>query len=220
MAAMRLIQFALGLTLLLLVITVWLAWEGHQEARGMRQRLDMIERNQAAQAQAGAMSGSAYAGLRSMAPPPIGQAAAESPSPAAISPPPAPPASLGSVAGSSPAAAGAGLRLEPSTAASIQPPAAPPPLSALQQKVLAMPAIAKVKEFHKNEGFAIIDAGAAKQITAGMKFDLRRQHFLVGRITVSDSIEDAEAVADVDPQSIPEGLVPQPGDEVIQVLKP
>lgn len=214
MAAMRLIQFALGLTLLLLVITVWLAWEGHQEARGMRQRLDMIERNQAAQAQAGAMPGSAYSGVRSYAPPPIGQATTDAPSASAISPPvSATPSAL--LANAAPAG---GLAGSPPVAPATLP--APPPLTPMQQKVLAMPAIAKVKEFHKNEGFAIIDAGSAKQITAGMKFDLRRKHFLVGRITVSDTIEDGEAVADVDPKSIPEGVSPEAGDEVIQALLP
>jgi len=46
---MRLSHFALALTIILLAVTGYLAWEAQQEARGARRELELVRRQQAAQ---------------------------------------------------------------------------------------------------------------------------------------------------------------------------
>lgn len=48
MQAMRLSHFALALTVILLAITGYLAWEAQEEARGARRELELVRRQQAA----------------------------------------------------------------------------------------------------------------------------------------------------------------------------
>ncbi|HBJ88230.1 MAG TPA: hypothetical protein DDZ88_31125 [Verrucomicrobiales bacterium] len=49
MAVMRLSHFALALTIILLAITGYLAWEAQEEAKGARRELELVRRQQAAQ---------------------------------------------------------------------------------------------------------------------------------------------------------------------------
>ena len=90
----------------------------------------------------------------------------------------------------------------------------------MQKQIMAMPTIAKVKQFEKDAGFVIISAGKSQRISTGSMFDLRRENAVVGRITIGDTIEAEEAVGDLDPKSVPAGVVVQVGDEVIQVVNP
>ena len=39
-------------------------------------------------------------------------------------------------------------------------------------------------------------------------------------ITIGDTIEDDESVGDLDPATVPTGVIVQAGDEVIQVVNP
>ncbi len=211
-AAMRLTHLALGLTLILLGVTGYLAWEGQQEARGARQQLEFIRNQQQAQTDAGAVPAGAL-----MRPPQPGQIADAPPAQLATAPSmlPAPPKST------PPATT---LAQPPPGLASLPPASpvlaapAPAPLTALQKQIVAMPTIAKVKQFEKDAGFVIISAGKSQRISKGTQFDLRRENAIVGRITIGDSIEDEEAVGDLDPGSVPAGVIVQAGDEVIQMV--
>jgi len=49
MAVMRLSHFALTLTIILLAITGYLAWEAQEEAKGARRELELVRKQQAAQ---------------------------------------------------------------------------------------------------------------------------------------------------------------------------
>lgn len=211
---MRLTQIALALTLILLGATGYLAWQGHQEARGARQQLEFFKSQQQAQANGGPM----VSGI--VPPPQPGQVAATpvtAPPPPAVNPVPAAKSAAapsGTLASAPPGPAS----LPP--ASPVLPAPTPPPLTPLQKQIMAMPTIAKVKQFEKDAGFVIISAGKSQRIATGSMFDLRRENAVVGRITVGDTIEDEEAVADLDPKSVPAGVVVQAGDEVIQVVNP
>lgn len=82
-----------------------------------------------------------------------------------------------------------------------------------------MPAQAKVLEAHQDQGFAVINAGKNKQLASGMKFDVRRGDGLVGRVIVSDTIEDTEAVVDIDSTVTLPGVRIEAGDELIVPIK-
>lgn len=232
---MRLIHFAFALTLILLGITGYLAWEGQQEARGARAELALLAQQQQAQAAAtgnvpapGSFAPVAPAPVQPLPPgavvtpsptaPPPANFAMETGAPAAVAArtrtltpagvvsTPAAPATTGTV---KPAAPPAQLNTEP----------APPPLTPLQRQVLSMPAIAKVESYVKEHGFVALDSGSKQQIAAGMKFNIRRGNAVIGLITVS-GVEESEAIADLDPRSVPPGVTIEAGDEVIQVVHP
>jgi uncharacterized RDD family membrane protein YckC len=81
------------------------------------------------------------------------------------------------------------------------------------------PTIAIVKEIHKDSrdsSFVVIDAGHNRKIIPGTRFDLRRGGQVVGRITIGNTIEETEAIGDIDPQSVPAGVTIEAGDEVIK----
>ncbi len=189
MAVMRLSHFALALTIILLAVTAYLAWEAQQEAQGARRELELVRRQQAAQDSA-----------RPMAPTEV----------AALPPPPEPPAS------STPPLAGSGLM--PGTP-EASPVAAPAPLTALQKQLLGMPAVAKVLDVQKAQGFAVIDAGKNKQLETGLKFDVRRADGLVGRVIIGETIEANEAVVDIDPTGAIPGVSIEPGDELVLPIR-
>ncbi|MGV3659357.1 MAG: hypothetical protein ACO1TE_04210 [Prosthecobacter sp.] len=186
---MRLSHFALALTIILLAITGYLAWEAQEEARGARRELELVRRQQAAKDAAKPIAPSVVAEL-----PPVPE-----PSPAAPVP-------------VTPPLAGSGLM--PGTPAV---PASPgsAPLTALQKQVLGMPAQAKIIEVQREQGFAVINAGKNKQIEKGMRYDVRRNDGLVGRVIVSDAIDAAEAVVDIDPTAVLPGVSIEVGDELI-----
>lgn len=186
MQIMRLSHFALALTIILLAITGYLAWEAQEEAKGARRELELVRKQQSARDAA-----------KPIAPTTVAELPPEPPAPAAVAPP-----------------LGSGLMPgTPVTAASPAPAAAP--LTALQKQLLGMPAMAKVVEVHNDQGFAVINAGKNKELTSGMKFDVRRGDGLVGRVIVSDTIDAAEAVVDIDSTVTLPGVHVEAGDELI-----
>lgn len=182
---MRLSHFALALTIILLGITGYLAWEAQEEARGARRELELVRKQQAARDAARPIAPSVVAEI---APPP-------EPPPSAVPPP------LGSglMPGTPPAA----------------PELAPAPLTPLQKQLLGMPAVAKIVTVEKEQGFAVIDAGRNKQLERGMKFDVRRKDGLVGRVIIGDSVDAAEAVVDIDPSASLPGVSIEAGDDLV-----
>ena len=184
---MRLSHYALALTVILLAITGYLAWEAGEEAKGARKELELVRKQQAAHEMAMPMQPGTVTSL----PPP--------PEVPAVAVPPL-----------------AGSALMPGTPATpASPPAAAAPLTALQKQLLGMPAMAKVIEIHQDQGFAVINAGKDKQLAAGMKFDVRRGDGLVGRVIVGDTIEAAESVVDIDNTVTLPGVRIEAGDELI-----
>jgi len=187
MRVMRLSHFALALTIILLAITGYLAWEAQEEARGARKELDLVRRQQAA---------------REMAMPQKPVLVSSLPPPPEVPVSAVPPLS--------------GSALMPGTpAAQPSPAAAAAPLTALQKQLLGMPAVAQVTEVHNDQGFAVISAGKNKQLASGVKFDVRRGDGLVGRVIVGESIEATEAVVDIDNAFKLPGVSIEVGDEVI-----
>ncbi len=185
---MRLSHYALALTIILLAITGFLAWEAQEEAKGARKELELVRRQQAAYEMAMPTKPDTVTNLP---PPPEVQAA------------PAVPALAGS-------------DLMPGTPTRYaSPAAAAAPLTDLQKQLLGMPAFAKVLEVHNDQGFAVISAGKDKHLTSGMKFDVRRGNGLVGRVIVGETIEAAEAVVDIDSTFTLPGVRIEAGDELI-----
>lgn len=194
MRTMRLSHFALALTIILLAITGYLAWEAQEEARGARRELELVRKQQAARDVATPIKPTT---VTSLPPPP------EVPASAAPAVPPL---------------AGSGLMPgTPVTSPSPAPAAAP--LTALQKQLLGMPAMAKVIEIHNDQGFAVISAGKDKQLSQGMKFDVRRGDGLVGRVIVGDTIEASEAVVDIDSTVALPGVRIEVGDELILPIR-
>ena len=188
---MRLSDYALALTVILLAITGYLAWEAQEEAKGARKELELVRKQQAAHEMAMPLKPSTVAEL----PPP--------PSAPVIAPPP--------LAGSS---------LMPGTPSTFpSPPPAAAPLTDLQKQAIGMPMFAKVIEAHNEQGFAVINVGRDKQLASGMKFDVRRGNGLVGRVIVSETIEAVEAVVDIDTAAALPGVRIEAGDELILPIR-
>jgi hypothetical protein len=189
---MRLSNYALALTIILLAITGYLAWEAQEEAKGARKELELVRKQQAA---------------HEMAVPSKPVTVADLPPPPVVPPPPSTPPLAGS-------------NLMPGAPSTFQSPApAAAPLTDLQKQLLGMPAFAKVVESHIDQGFAVISAGKNKQLTNGMKFDVRRGNGLVGRVIVGDTIEAAEAVVDIDTSATLPGVRIEVGDELILPIR-
>ncbi len=89
----------------------------------------------------------------------------------------------------------------------------------LQIKIKSLPSIAKIKSFNADYSFVELDAGKNKNLEAGMAFAIRRDAMIVGKVKIgdTDTIEEGSSIADVDPKSVPIGVVLQPGDEIIQL---
>ncbi len=201
---MKFIWFAFTLCFGLLGVTAFIAWRAHIEAREARKEVLMFRQQQNEQIAAGATPMPSILESPQTAP--------------ALIPPPPPHSQLPPPAAAVSAAPPSAVITPP--AAQAPAPAAPAPLTAQQSHLLTLPAIAKIKEAHLNEGFVLIDAGTARNMAAGMKFDLRRGASLVGRVTLTDAIEATEAIADIQPMSVPIGVEPQPGDELVQISPP
>lgn len=200
---MRLIHFAQALTLILLAITGYLAWEGQQAATGARRELEHLKKTQAAEEAAKPLGTQALPSL-----PPV----------ASITPPL--PGSLGTVPPEPDVLAGAlpggGLTVPKTVVAAEAQGINTNTLTSTQQLVLAAPAIAKIKTVVKDQGFLILDAGSKKGLAKGQKFQVRRDSAILAKIAIADTIEEEEAVADIDLASIPAGVSIEPGDEIIE----
>jgi hypothetical protein len=95
---------------------------------------------------------------------------------------------------------------------------APAPLTPDQRHLMTLPSIAKIKQSFAEDGFVLIDAGSGKSLSTGMKFNVRRGAAVVGRLTLTDSIEVEEAIADIQPGSVPAGIDLRAGDELVQIV--
>jgi len=209
---MRLTQIAFALTFLLLGATVYVAWQAREESRGAREQVELFKRQRQAQIDVSTSVGSsatAFNNPSAMKPPVPGQVALEN-----TQPPPIPAKNeMATIPGGAPV-----IPSQPAAAALPVPPPAEP--TAMQKKIMAMPTIAKVKEYQADAGFTVITAGKNQRVAKGTQFDLRRDNAVVGRISVGDVIEAEEAIADLDPKSVPAGVTVMVGDEVIQFVQP
>jgi len=88
-------------------------------------------------------------------------------------------------------------------------------LNPLQVKIMNLPVVAKIKSFNEKLGFVELDAGKNRKLEKGMIFDVRREAVLVGKVVISDTIEEASSIADVDPKSVPVGVILKQGDELV-----
>jgi cytoskeletal protein RodZ len=219
--AMKLTTLAFTLCFALTGLIGFVAWQAHIEAREARKEVRMFRQQQNDQLAAGAVPAPGI--LDAVAP----KAPTAPPAPPSLPPPP-PSASITSIqsgattaASTAPSTPVSSNSVSPVSAAGT-PPAAPasPPLTAQQSQLIALPAIARIKEAFLNDGFVLIDAGANKNMTPGMQFDVRRGASLMARVTVTASIEADEAIADIQPQSVPTGVQLKAGDELVQVVSP
>lgn len=224
---MRMTHFALALTLVLLAITGYLAWEGQVAAQGARKELQFFKEHKEAQETA-RPSERARVPLPA-APAPVA-ATAPAPAPVAAIPPVARatasitdplPGSGAPAAAAFPEMAGAGslpgggLTVPKSVMAAEASGISTNMLTPVQKQVLAAKPVAKVKTVVKDQGFIVIDSGSKQDIKKGMKLDIRRGGAVLGRALVTDSVEESESVADLDIASIPTGVTIEPGDELI-----
>lgn len=204
---MRLTQFALALTIILLAITGYLAWEGQQAAKGAREELAFVKKQQAAERTASPEAPSMV---------PLPSAPVTS-----ITPPPAP----GSIASSEPGPGeimagagtlpGGGLTVPKSVIQAESQGITTNTLTPVQKQILAAPTVAKIKNVVKEQGFVVLDSGSKAGLSKGQQFEVRRESAILGKITLTDAIEENESVADLDFSSIPTGVNIEPGDEVI-----
>lgn len=204
---MRLTHFALSLTLILLAITSYLAWEGQQEIKGLKREREFDKEQLRAEKTASPDQGS-------LVPLPSTPAASITPPPApgTIAAAPTPPAEL--MAGTS-TLPGGGLTVPKTVIEAESKGISTNTLTSLQKQVIASPAVARVKTVVKDQGFVVLDAGAKQSLAKGQKYEIRRGNAILAKITLTDAIEESEAVADLDFASIPTGVEIEPGDEII-----
>lgn len=207
---MRLTHFALALTVILLGITGYLAWEGQLEIKGLKKERDFERQQRVAEQTASPDESSLIPLPSSITPPPP-------PVPGTIAPAPAPIAAVeddAPMAGAS-TLPGGGLTIPKSVADAESKGISTNTLTPVQQQVSNALPVAAIKLVVREQGFIIIDAGTNKGFVKGQKLEIRRGNAILGRVTLTDSIEASEAVADLDLASIPTGVTIEPGDQLI-----
>ncbi|MEN3941824.1 hypothetical protein WJU23_11065 [Prosthecobacter sp. SYSU 5D2] len=207
---MRLTHFALALTIILLAITGYLAWEGQQEIKGLKKEMDFERKQRQA-------NETANPSQESMVPLPTIPASSITPppTPGTIAAAPALETEAEEIMAGAGSLPGGGLTVPRSVIEAESKGISTNTLTPLQKQVLAAPAVATVKTVVREQGFIIIDAGSAKGLVKGQKFEVRRANAILARVTLTDAIEENEAVADLDFSSIPAGVNLEPGDELI-----
>ncbi len=208
---MRLIHFAQALTLILLGITGYLAWEGQQAARGAKRELEHLKKAQAAEEAAKPVGIAALPSAPTTPPVTI-----TPPAPGTVATAPAAPATEetpGLMAGGLP---GGGLTVPKTVVAAEAQGINTNTLTALQQRVLAAKPVAKLKAVVREQGFIVVDAGSKAGLAKGRKFEVRRDSAILARVVIADTVEADEAVADLDLASIPAGVTLEVGDEIIE----
>lgn len=207
---------AIILTCSLLGVIVWLMLDARSDAKGVRNQLELMRRQQSGHGGPQVSDAALDAQEAQLIQQQMNKSAAQ-PVPAgpAYTPAPAPsPITVPTTPAPSP------LSSSPAVSAALQAAAAaPPPMTPRQRQIMGAPAIAEVKEYARDYGFAVITAGAGRKIEKGMGFAIRRGNAIIGRVKVTE-VEDGSAVVDVDPRSIPPGVIIETGDEVIQDLPP
>jgi hypothetical protein len=227
---MKLTHLANLLTIALLLVTAWLAWEASKEAKLAGDKVDRLTAHQ--RATEAYLPVSHDDAATKFIPSPMAQTPAATPSAEPIAPVPpstpvaAPKPNVPTIpAGSEPTAAAlaaAGSPKPPTLTPTAPPPAAPSvpgALTPLQRRVKDAPSMGKVKDFVAEHGFITFQAPADFGLKPGMKFDLRRDAAVVGRITI-DVIEPDAVIANLDPKSVPEGVEVKVGDDIISVMAP
>ncbi|GEP41290.1 hypothetical protein [Brevifollis gellanilyticus] len=207
---MRLVHFAYILTALLLAATSYLAWEGQQAARGAKEELDFVKKKQAA--------------ADSAAPAPESLVAVPMPATSSITPPspgtlaiaPAAPSAPSLSAPTATELPGGGLTVPKTVVDAEAKGVNTNTLTPAQKQVREAKPIGKVKTIVKDQGFIVLDVGSKQGLAKGQQLEVRRDNSVLGRLRVSDTIEENEAVADLDLSSVPAGVSIEPGDEVIQ----
>jgi hypothetical protein len=196
---MRLTHFAFALTLILVAITGYLAWEGQAAARGAREELEFVKKQQDARETARPQASAMIQVPTSIAPPAIGTLAESSePTSDTMTLP------------------GGGLTVPKTVIDAESKGISTNTLTPTQKLVLAAQPLAKVKTVIMEQGFVIIDAGSKQGIAKGQPYEIRRAGGVLARIKIADTVEPDEAVADLDLASIPVGVQIEPGDEIIQ----
>jgi seryl-tRNA synthetase len=84
-----------------------------------------------------------------------------------------------------------------------------------QRKISEAPAIAKIAAVDGGKGFVIIDAGSAKGLESGVRFNIRREVFIVGEIVIDKVTGEGNSIANIDGDKIPQGLSIKIGDDVV-----
>ena len=84
-----------------------------------------------------------------------------------------------------------------------------------QRKIREAPAIAKIAKVNGGQGFVIIDAGSAKGLESGVRFNIRRDVFIVGEIVIAKVTGEGHSIADIESDKIPQGLSIRIGDDVV-----
>ncbi|HWB01734.1 MAG TPA: hypothetical protein VG796_01840 [Verrucomicrobiales bacterium] len=87
-------------------------------------------------------------------------------------------------------------------------------LSKNQSIVLALPAVARIKN-SKNEAFVVLDRGSDINLAKGQKYAVRRGTFVIGNVTIGETVEPDQCVADVN--KVITGAELQEGDEIIKL---
>lgn len=203
---MRLTHFALALTFLLLCITGYLAWEGQEAARGAREELAFVKKQQSAQANA------APGADKQVQLPTIPAASISPPAPGSI----APQASAAELptAGAS-TLPGGGMTIPKTIVEAEAKGINTNTLTPIQKQVKDAKPMGKIKAVVKEQGFVVLDVGSNQGLKKGQPFDIRRGNAVLAKVLVTDTIEPNEAVADLDLASIPAGVTLEPGDEII-----
>lgn len=207
---MRLTHFAQALTLILLGITGYLAWEGQQAAKGAKEELAFVKKQKGAE-QAASPEPSSMIPLPSAPAPAPAASITPPPSPGTIAPQPLPDEIMAG-AGTLP---GGGLTVPKVVAEAEAKGISTNTLTPSQQQVLTAKPVAKVKTVVKEQGFVVLDGGSKAGLAKGLKFEIRRGSAVLAKVTVTDAVEENEAVADLDFASIPTGVSIEPGDELI-----
>lgn len=204
---MRLTHFALALTFILLAITSYLAWEGQQEIKGLKREREFDKEQLRAEKSASPDQGS-------MVPLPTTASITPPPAPGIIAaaPTPPPPAEIMAGAGTLP---GGGLTVPKTVVDAEAKGISTNTLTPLQKQVISALPVARVKTVVKEQGFVVLDAGSKAGLAKGQKYEIRRDNAVLAKVTVTDAIEEGEAVADLDFASIPTGVTVEPGDEII-----
>jgi len=208
---MKLTHIAQGLTLLLVIVTVWLAWQAGEESKKANAKMDRLT------AQATSMSSFNAAAQEqgSMLPPVAAPSLPPEPAPAVVAAPsPVPVVNPTFTQADEPTGAElARASLPVSSPAEIK----PGELTALQKRVKDAPSLGRVQDFVAEHGFVTFQVVADSGLKPGMQFDLRREAAVVGRIKI-DIIEGTDVIANLDPKTVPAGVIVQKGDEIISVI--
>jgi len=224
---MKLTHIAHLLTLVLLAITAWLAYQATEESRKANAKMDRLTAQQTSLTAPLMQSVTMESDPSLLTPPTVANLAAPAvpvvsapggsslPTPPAA--PPEPTAASLAAAGAPAVSAAPTMVMTPAAPAAPVTLAAPAALTPLQRRVKDAMSLGKVKDVVPEHGFVTFQAPGDVGLKAGQQFDLRRNAAVVGRITIS-AIEPDAVVANLDPKSVPSGLSVQAGDEIISII--